>query len=508
MTQHQKIYDYLVVGSGFAGSITALCLNSAGFDVCLIEKGEHPRFAIGESSTPIADMILRDLADKYNLPELKKLSRYGSWQTHYPEVTCGVKRGFSYYKHLKNESFKPDQDHSRELLVAASVDDDNSDTQWYRPETDHLFVQIVKEAGIDYLDLTEIQSVEKTDTDKWSVQADQHGNKIGITAGFIIDATGSPHFSRQFFDTMSSNQEFHTNSRAIYSHFENVPEWNSLLENLGARTDDYPYKPDHSALHHLLEPGWLWMLRFNNGRLSAGLVLDAEGENLESDSMSADEEWQNIITNYPSLKNLFSDANIADMPGKFIRTGRLQRRLDKMTGDDWAALHHTAGFVDPLHSTGIAHSLAGVEKLVSILTETHDQPVTQINQLKDYQNACFKELKLIDMLVAGCYKSRHNFDLFTAYAMLYFICSINYEQERLAGRSPDHFLSADNPEILSITQRCLTKLTTLLEQNESPGSDDIVRFEDYVIEQIKPFNKVGLMDPAKKNMYEHTAVTI
>ena len=69
-----KKFDFLVVGSGFSGSITAMALTKIGYTVCLIEKSRHPRFAIGESSTPIADMILRDLADDYDLPFLKKLT--------------------------------------------------------------------------------------------------------------------------------------------------------------------------------------------------------------------------------------------------------------------------------------------------------------------------------------------------------------------------------------------------------------------------------------------------
>lgn len=506
MPQHQKTYDYLIAGSGFAGSITALCLNSAGFSVCLIEKDEHPKFSIGESSTPIADMILRDLAERYNLPQLKKLSRYGSWQTYYPEVTCGLKRGFSYYKHSKNNLFQPDPDHNRELLVAASVDDDNSDTQWYRPETDHLFVQLAKNAGIDYLDHTRIFSVTKNASGEWRVEADQDGKTLEITAGFIIDATGSPQFSGQFFGTASSGRDFHTNSRAIYSHFENVPEWQPQLEKQGAKMDDYPYNPDHSALHHLLEPGWLWMLRFNSGLLSAGLVL--EGQNPDSNAAEPADEWKSILKSYPSLYSLFSDARVADKPRRTIRTGRLQRRLSNTYGDGWAALHHTAGFVDPLHSTGIAHSLAGVEKLVSILTETHGHLILRNSQLEDYQAAFFKELTLIDLLVAGCYKTRHNFDLFTTYTMLYFICSINYEQNRLAGQTPDHFLSADNTQLNSITQACFAKLTSLQNQNRLPDRQETARYKRFVIEQIKPFNTAGLMDPSKKNMYAHTSVII
>ncbi|WP_340103841.1 NAD(P)/FAD-dependent oxidoreductase [Rhodohalobacter sp. 8-1] len=504
MPHPPKTYDYLIAGSGFTGSITALCLNSAGFDVCLVEKDEHPRFAIGESSTPIADMILRDLADTYNLPQLRKLSRYGSWQTHYPNVTCGLKRGFSYYKHSKHQRFQSDSDHSMELLVAASVDDNNSDTQWYRPDTDALFVQMVKDAGINYFDHTEIASVDRTEIGTWSVRANQDRNSIILEAGFIIDATGSPQFSGQFFGTTSSADEFHTSSRAIYSHFENIPEWQPYLENLGAKTADYPYNPDHSALHHLIEPGWLWMLRFNNGLLSAGFVIDGS----EPNSKPAADEWQRILSDYPSLENLFNSGKIADMPGKLVKTGRLQRKLNTMYGNGWAALHHTAGFVDPLHSTGIAHSLSGVEKLVSILTETHDHSDKRNNRLSDYEDAFFRELKLIDLLVAGCYKSRRNFDLFTAFTMLYFICSINYEQSRLAGHVPDHFLSAGNPELNSVMRRCFAELTSLLEQSPLPNRDKVERFKDFVIQQIKPFNSVGLMDPSKKNMYEHTAAVL
>ena len=106
MNNHPNHYDIVIAGSGFTGSITALALHNCGFTVCLIEKGKHPRFAIGESSTPIADMILRSLSTKYDLPWLYDLSRYGSWQQSHPEIVCGIKRGFSYFKHHPGKPFR------------------------------------------------------------------------------------------------------------------------------------------------------------------------------------------------------------------------------------------------------------------------------------------------------------------------------------------------------------------------------------------------------------------
>ena len=55
-------FDVIIIGSGFAGSIMAMILRRLGRTVLVLEKGKHPRFAIGESSTPVADLVLRDLA--------------------------------------------------------------------------------------------------------------------------------------------------------------------------------------------------------------------------------------------------------------------------------------------------------------------------------------------------------------------------------------------------------------------------------------------------------------
>ena len=49
--------DVAVVGSGFAGSLVSLALTRRGRRVVMIERGRHPRFAIGESSTPLANRI-------------------------------------------------------------------------------------------------------------------------------------------------------------------------------------------------------------------------------------------------------------------------------------------------------------------------------------------------------------------------------------------------------------------------------------------------------------------
>ena len=75
-------FQIAVIGSGFAGSLMAMMAQRLGFSTVLIERGRHPRFAIGESSTPLANLLLEEIAVAYDLPFVRPLCKWGSWQKH------------------------------------------------------------------------------------------------------------------------------------------------------------------------------------------------------------------------------------------------------------------------------------------------------------------------------------------------------------------------------------------------------------------------------------------
>ncbi len=498
-------YDFVIAGSGFAGSILAMCLTRCGYNVCLLEKEKHPRFAIGESSTPIADMILRDLASEYHLSFLNEISRYGDWQRTHPEIICGLKRGFSYYQHVKNESFKRDMKHHKDLLVAASIDDENSDTNWLRSDVDHFLVRKAIELGVSYRENSKIIRLERDHQKKsWQVHLKIKGDEKPLSAAWIIDATGSSAFSGEFFNTSVTSDPFYTHSRAIFTHMDGVCHWNDYLQQIGHHTSDYPYNPDHSALHHMIDEGWVWMLRFNNDLLSCGLLID-ESSCLDLKESSPSDIWKKTIHSYPSLKNIFSTAGLSEHPGHFIQSGRLQRLLSKSFGDGWIALNHTAGFVDPMHSTGIAHSLKGVEDIMSIFHDRSKSDKEIEIKLEKLHQITRKEILMIDKLVSMCYKSRSDFDLFHASVMIYFIATVQYEQRRLKGDKPEAFLCAIDPQIEELVSDLHREIISL----DLHGEQSAVQpFIERVKERIEPFNSAGLMDKTKKNMYRHTAVTL
>src|SRR5215203_4473814 len=132
------MFDLAVVGSGFAGSLISMIAARLGLSVVLIERGKHPRFAIGESSTPLANLLLEELATRYDLPKLLPLTKWGTWQSSYPEIACGLKRGFSFHHHTFDHPFANRPGRGDQLLVAASPHDAIADTHWYRADFDHF----------------------------------------------------------------------------------------------------------------------------------------------------------------------------------------------------------------------------------------------------------------------------------------------------------------------------------------------------------------------------------
>jgi FADH2 O2-dependent halogenase len=493
--------DVAILGSGFAGSVTSLILQRIGLRPLLIDKARHPRFAIGESSTPVANMLLRDLAVRYNLSRLLPLVKWGTWQKAYPHVGCGLKRGFSYFQHEAERPFQPREDHGNELLVAASADNEHSDTQWFRADVDQFLVNEARQAGIPVWERTTVENLEFRG-DAWHFTAISAEETRRVTAKFLIDGTGEAAVLPKFLNIASQTHRLHTHSRTIFSHFRHVQDWSAMLDKMGGKTDDHPFCCDDAAQHQILDGAWVWVLRFSNGITSVGLVLDEEKFPLDSTRTPLD-EWAEWLERYPSLGELLRHVRITDPPGKLLQTGRLQRYWARAAGDSWALLPHTAGFIDPLHSTGIAHSLCGIERLTGILQRHWGTPALS-KELGEYERIILHEVAFIDRLVSGCFMSFGRFPLLVAYSMLYFAAATDYERRR--SRDPQFqgaFLGADNPQFVSILEQAHCELQELTSQDPTEAQCD--EFTDRLIEALRPFNRVGLGDRSLHNMYRYTA---
>lgn len=504
MTDSRYQADIAILGAGFGGSLTALLIKQRGLKPLLIERGAHPRFALGESATPLADLVLADLARRYDLPRIAPLSEYGSWRRTYPQLVCGLKRGFSYYHHQAGLPWRPRPKHGNELLVAASLTADDADTHWLRSHFDHFLLGEAQAAGIPYLERTQIN--ELAGGPPWVLSGSCNGRSCSIAARFLIDASGEGRALARLLKITDHPDRMRTNSRAVYGHFADVRPWRELLLEYGCRVDDHPFDCDDAALHHVFDGGWMWVLRFGNGVTSAGWLLDQARWPLDP-SRTATDEWAGWLARFPSIERQFSEARWVDPPDGLRRTGRLQHRLERAAGAGWAMLPATVYTLDALHSTGNAHTLSGIERLIDIIERSWDRPEFSA-ALADYDLALQAEVSHLDTLVHGCYRAMGQFELFAAFAMFYFAAAHTCEMRRRGGASgPAGFLLADDAHFGAALDEAYRRLNDITQQGRASDAE-IGMFAKHVAAAIRPFNTAGLCDPTRDNLYPYVVSAV
>lgn len=481
------VYDIAIIGSGFAGSLTAMIARRLGFSVVLIERGRHPRFMIGESSTPLSNLLLEELANRYDLSSVKPLTKWGSWQKQHPEIGCGLKRGFTFYHHELGRADAPDPKHQNQLLVAGSPNDRIADTHWYRADFDFFLLQQAQQMGADYLGETMIEGLSLS-AGGADITGRSKGGSIQVRARFLLDATGPRGFLHHALRLDEDPLPHYPATQALYSHFNGVKR----LDELAAFDPAPPYPVDDAAVHHVFDGGWVWVLRFNNGRVSAGVAAtDDVAQRLSL--VEGGVAWRRLLTDLPTLERQFADATAVE---PFRHIPRLSFLGSQIQGDRWALLPSAAGFVDPLLSTGFPLTLLGISRLATIL-ECHWSLPERDEWLRRYASETRSELLATAHLIAALYANMNRFRVFAALSLLYFAAASFSETVRRLKRPQlaPSFLLHDHPafgsECKGILQRSLSIET---EQDEDHLIADVVR-------AIEPLDMAGLCRPDRHNWY-------
>ncbi|HET9192308.1 MAG TPA: hypothetical protein VFO21_05495 [Vicinamibacterales bacterium] len=506
-------FDVAVVGSGFGGSLMAMIAQRLGCRTVLLERGRHPRFAIGESASPLAGILIEQLADRYGLPRIRPLSTYGSWQRSYPDVVCGLKRGFTYFRHERNTSYRAEADRRNQLLVAASPSDTLSDTHWLRSDVDHFLVREAVSAGVEYLDEMQIETWDR-DEGRSMLSGRRRGARVSMRASLVIDASGPSGFISRAMNVPNRGFAGYPNTQALFSHFTGVARCDRMPDFAGepdpppqgfgeARPtidkESAPYPIDDAALHHVFDGGWMWVLRFGNGVTSAGIAVTDE---LAAELKLADGEpaWRRFLALYPSVAAQFS---AAEPTREFTWMPRLSWRVERAAGEGWAMLPSAAAFIDPLFSTGIPLTLLGIERIARILENGRPERRVRLanadvttsaprGALSSYADITLAEADHTARFIAGCYAAFSSFDQFTAYSMFYFAAASFSEMARRFGVNSGaaRFLGADRTAFAEALAR-------LSPQSHGPAPG----YAAAVARSVEPLNIAGLCDPGKRNWY-------
>jgi FADH2 O2-dependent halogenase len=471
-----------LVGSGFAGSILARILQTQGHQVLLLDRNRHPRFALGESSTPLAAICLERLAERYGLDDLHALAAWGRWKKRLPHLRRGLKRGFTFYGHTPGRPYTNGAANERRVLVAASPTDAIADTHWLREDVDHHLVLQAAAAGVEVVEEVELTGLEARhhngQRNGWHLAGTHHDQAVRFETDLLIDASGPGGFLARHLPIASV--ETAPNTSLVFGHFEGLADFSAVT---GAALPVGPYPDEQAAIHHVLEEGWMYVLPFDHGTVSAGFVIQHERAREEIAALAPESAWKLLLGRYPTLKDQFAPARPTRPIGKIPR---LQHRLARASGNGWALLPHAFCFLSPLFSTGIAWSLLAVERLALLL-----ESGTNLEEGIDRYGALLnREADHVQKLVAGAYERMSDFDRFTAFSQIYFAAaSFGEASQRLLpaptdGWAWEGFLGSTDPVIQEMLARILA------------GSDS----EDDIRAAIAPRNLAGLADPRRNRM--------
>ena len=164
-------------------------------------------------------------------------------------------------------------DRSDQLLVAASPRDDIADTHWYRPDFDHFLVREAQRFGhVHYLDQICLEPPIFEAERRFAPAARKTGRSVSIRARFLFDASGPRGYLHRALGLNEIISSDVPATQGLYTHFRGAQIDGKPLVASGS--EEPPYPVDDAALHHVFEGGWIWVLRFNNGLVSAGVAAN------------------------------------------------------------------------------------------------------------------------------------------------------------------------------------------------------------------------------------------
>lgn len=404
-------YDVIILGSGIGGSMLGAILARHGVEVLLVEAGVHPRFAVGEATTPDTSCRFKLMALKYDVPEIANLATFHKLR-HHVGASSGVKRAFSFLYHREGREQNPKESHQFPTLAPPL----GPDCHLFRQDTDAYMLAVAAKYGADVRQRLRIKdvSIRERGVTLTSEQGEQ------FFCQYVADASGFHSPLARKFNLREDPATLSTNSRAIFTHMIQVPHYDAI----GASPPEYElkYPLSQGTLHHVFEGGWLWVIPFNNHKdavnplCSVGLLLNRE--RYPETGMEAEEEFYLFVNRFPAMRRQFEHAKAVR---NWVSTGRLQYCSKKTVGYRFCLLAHAAGFIDPLYSSGLNLTVANIDHLVKRLIPALGDGDFSERRFEEVDHQFQISLRHYDQVVAASFQAFPHFDLWDAWYRLWVV---------------------------------------------------------------------------------------
>ena len=310
------VWDVIVAGAGPGGSSTAIRLAEAGVRVLVLEREEFPRFHIGESLLPAAELLVTELGID---PDPKVFLFKGGAQ--FVCEKTGRVQSFDFKEALPGPQ-----------RYAWQVD---------RAQFDTILRDRALDAGAEIRHGVRVEDV-RFEEDGVRVIAGGDSER----ARFFIDATGQDRLLARQMDSVRTFDRF--GKAAAFTHFSELCD--------ATRQE---FEPNNDIRIVVIPDGWLWAIPLANDRLSVGLVSRKPGLRRErlDEYLASSPLFQRLLT-----RAVRHDTNLI---------GNFSFENTASSGSRYSCVGDSACFIDPVFSSGVSlaifRGLVVAERLIPAL---------------------------------------------------------------------------------------------------------------------------------------------
>ena len=372
MNASPEEHDVIVIGGGPAGATTATLLAREGKKVLVLERARFPRFHIGESITAWGSHLLRDLG-VYEELKADNFIR---------------KRGLQFVLH----------DRTRKIYFSERDGrDEEGNLPWAfqmpRERFDQVLLNNARRKGAD---VREGQAVERVlfDGDRavgveWKDL--ENGMQQRAKAPWIVDASGSAGVLNRQLPGNSSFHHLLHKKISVFGHFRG---------DFGFENGDWEI---HFKLCvHRNGRDWAWWLPIGKDLCSVGVTLSKE--TVKSRKGSLEELFRETIAGTAFLDEWMQQEGLEQV-GKLRSAKDFSYTSRKHAGKGWALVGDSAGFIDPVFSTGLQITFNSAFWLSEALLAADDAPAQTEALLDDYCRAVDRSYRINGTLVHLFYLS-------------------------------------------------------------------------------------------------------
>jgi flavin-dependent dehydrogenase len=336
-----------VLGAGPAACTLAILLTRMGRRVAMLHRPRAAPLLVGESLVPAIVLMLRQLGLE---EEVASYSQYKPGACFDFQDFCG-----SFPPHAYNV---PRIQFEETMLAAA------------------------KREGVKVVDaVAGVERLEKSDRVRLTRETlEACGDFFPQPPDLIVDATGRARLLPKLLDIPS--HEGGRKDTALFAHLDKTQLYH----------DGYVHS---SRIDH----GWSWRIPLP-GRVSLGIVIGTE--HVAKLGATKEERYDNLLRQDSFLRQVAGDAQRLTSVMEYTNYQLISAR---MVGEGWALVGDTAGFIDPVFSSGLFIGMRSAFALAEAIGDGSAEA------FKKYEREVTHHLKIWHEIVGYYYDGR----LFTSF---------------------------------------------------------------------------------------------